>query len=279
MNALDQIQDWPVPRAAAAVVTADGVQATVGDVGQPFALASLSKPFAAVAALVAVEEGALELDDPVTDPELAAALPGATLAHLLAHASGIAPDRRQRAATPGHGRIYSNTGIEVAAEMVQRATSIRFPDYLRQAVLEPLGMRTATLPGSAAKDVQASVDDVVRLVGAILRGGAGLLHPSTVAQATTVQFPGLRGVLPGYGMQLHNDWGLGFEIRGHKQPHWTSDRNSAATFGHFGQRGTFFWIDPAVNLGLIALTDGGFGEWAIHAWPALSDAVLAEFGG
>lgn len=279
MTSLDQVTDWPVPNAAAAVVGVDGIRASVGDLDEPFAIASLSKPLASLATLVAVEEGALELDEPPGDPLLVRELPGATLRHLLAHASGIAPDRRQRFATPGTRRIYSNAGIEVAAEMVEQATGIGFADYLQQAVFAPLGMSGASLPGSAAKDVRAGVADLARMVAAVLSGGAGLLHPSTLAEATSVQFPGLRGVLPGYGMQPHNDWGLGFEIRADKSPHWTSAANSPSTYGHFGQRGTLFWVDPVARLGLVALTDGGFGEWAVHAWPALSDAVLAEYGG
>ena len=88
---------------------------------------------------------------------------------------------------------------------------------------------------------------------------------------------GYGGVLPGFGGQAHNDWGLGFEIRADKSPHWTGSANSPATFGHFGQSGTMFWIDPAVGLGLVALTDHDFGPWAAQAWPALSDAVLAAY--
>lgn len=98
------------------------------------------------------------------------------------------------------------------------------------------------------------------------------------ADAVTVQFPGLAGVLPGYGSQRPNDWGLGFEIRDGKSPHWTGSLNSAATFGHFGQSGTFLWVDPVADLALVALTDRDFGEWAHPLWPALSDGVLREFG-
>ena len=88
-------------------------------------------------------------------------------------------------------------------------------------------------------------------------------------------FPGLDGVLPGFGRQDPNDWGLGFEIRGTKSPHWTATANGAATFGHFGQSGTFLWIDPERDAGLVCLTDLDFGPWAKEAWPVLGDAVLA----
>ncbi len=97
------------------------------------------------------------------------------------------------------------------------------------------------------------------------------------ADASEVQYPGLRGVLPGFGAQDPNDWGLGFEIRGTKSPHWTGTHNSPRTFGHFGQSGTMLWVDPDAQLGLVALTDRNFGPWAAEAWPVLADAVLAEY--
>src|SRR5206468_3839154 len=79
-----------------------------------------------------------------------------------------------------------------------------------------------------------------------------LVALETLAEATEVQFPGLVGVLPDIGRMDPNDWGLGFELRDAKQPHWTGSRNSPRTFGHFGGSGTFFWVDPepGVALGL-----------------------------
>ena len=73
-----------------------------------------------------------------------------------------------------------------------------------------------------------------------------------------------------------NDWGLTFELRDAKSPHWTGLHNSEWTFGHFGASGTFLWVDPAAGLGCGVLTDRQFGDWAKEAWPALSEAVLAE---
>ncbi|HSP19231.1 MAG TPA: serine hydrolase, partial [Myxococcaceae bacterium] len=105
-----------------------------------------------------------------------------------------------------------------------------------------------------------------------------ILPAALVAEASAVAFPGLRGVLPGFGLQDPCDWGLGFEIRGAKRPHWTGSRNSPATFGHFGRSGTFLWVDPVADLALACLTDRPFGAWAGEAWPALSDAVLEAAG-
>jgi CubicO group peptidase (beta-lactamase class C family) len=242
----------------------------------------VTKPLAALAALVAVEEGAIELDRPVVDyaavlgDELGAELPTMTLRHLLSHAAGLAPDRLRRAAAVGARRIYSNVGYDLVGELVTGATGIAFGDYLAEAVFAPLRMSTAALAGSPASEGTASVTDLQALLGELLTP-SGLLHPDTLADARSVQFPGLLGVLPGYGGQRPNDWGLGFEIRGAKDPHWTSPRNSPATYGHFGRSGTMFWIDPQARLALVALADRGFGPWAIKAWPELSEQVLTSF--
>ncbi|HST65026.1 MAG TPA: serine hydrolase, partial [Mycobacteriales bacterium] len=84
--------------------------------------------------------------------------------------------------------------------------------------------------------------------------------------------------VPGFGRQPANDWGLGFEIRDSKSPHWTGAGNHPATFGHFGRAGTFVWVDPVARLSLIVLTDTEFEQWAKDAWPPLADAVLAAHG-
>ncbi|MCA1572199.1 MAG: beta-lactamase family protein, partial [Chloroflexi bacterium] len=103
-----------------------------------------------------------------------------------------------------------------------------------------------------------------------------LVARETLAEATEVAFPGLRGVLPGYGRQDPNDWGLGFELRGLKSPHWTGLHSSPGTFGHFGQSGTFLWVDPGAGAACVVLTDRDFGDWAVQAWPPFTDGVLAE---
>ncbi|MGI5337845.1 serine hydrolase domain-containing protein [Streptomyces sp. CA-181903] len=271
LQSLRKIENWPVPTAAAAVVRADGtVAGTHGPTAHRFALASVTKPLAAYAALIAVEEGAIELDEP-------AGPAGSTVRHLLAHTSGLAFDEHRPAAEPGTRRLYSNAGFEVLGDHIAKATDIPFAEYLRQAVLEPLGMTATDLPGSPAKDGVSTVDDLCRFAAELQ--APRLLSRETLAEATTVVFPGVTGVLPGYGHQRPNDWGLGFELRDGKSPHWTGSLNSPRTYGHFGQSGTFLWIDPEAGAACVALTDRDFGAWAVKVWPALSDAVLAELGG
>jgi CubicO group peptidase (beta-lactamase class C family) len=268
MESLRMIEKWPVPNAAAAVVRADAtVAGALGPTGDRFPLASVTKPLAAYAVLVAYEEGAIELDEPA-GPE------GSTVRHLLAHTSGLAFDEYRSMAAPGTRRIYSNTGFEVLGDHVAKATDIPFGEYLRQAVLEPLGMTSTDLSGSPAKDGISSVDDLIRFATELQ--APRLLDPRTVAEATTVVHPGLSGVLPGYGNQKPNDWGLGFEIRDSKSPHWTGSWSSPRAYGHFGQSGTFLWVDPDAGVSCVVLTDRAFGPWATDAWPPFTDAVLSE---
>ena len=270
-GALDLIADWPVPAASAAVVGPSGILAGRGDLARSYRLASVTKPLAARAAQVAVEEGVVDLDTP-------AGPPGATIRHLLAHASGLAMNTAEEAARPGTRRVYSNYGFAVLAEAVERYSGIEFGRYLTEAVFEPLGMTGSRLDGGAAVAGYGGVSTVADL--AVF--AVDLLRPRTVsaqmhAEAMSVQFPGLSGVLPGFGVQRPNDWGLGFEIRATKSPHWTAAANSPATFGHFGQTGTFIWVDPVCDLALVVLTDRDFDEWAKPLWPALSGEVLREF--
>ena len=271
MAALDAVADWPVPAAAAAVIGPDGVLAAHGDITQVFVLASVTKPLVARAVHIAIEEGVVDLDTP-------AGPPGATVRHLLAHTAGLAMHTDRVLAKPGTRRMYSNYGFAVLAETVERESGIEFGRYLTEAVCEPLAMVTTRLDGGAAAagfGATSTVADLAAFAGDLLR-------PATVSaqlhdQATTVQFPGLDGVLPGYGVQRPNDWGLGFEIRDSKSPHWTGRRNSVRTYGHFGQAGGFIWADPDAELAMVALTDRDFGEWALDLWPAISDAVIVEY--
>jgi CubicO group peptidase (beta-lactamase class C family) len=271
MAALDLIADWPVPAAAAAVVGRSGVLASRGDTSRSFRLASVSKPLVARAVQVAVEEGVVDLDTAAGPPE-------STVRHLLAHASGLAMNSAEVLARPGARRVYSNYGFGVLAETVQSQSGIEFGRYLAEAVFEPLGMTASRLDGGAATagfGAESSVADLAAFAGDLLRPRT--VSPQMHAEATSVQFPGLTGVLPGFGPQRPNDWGLGFEIRDGKSPHWTGTANSPGTYGHFGQSGTFLWVDPDRDLALVVLTDRDFDEWAKPLWPALSDRVLAEF--
>jgi CubicO group peptidase (beta-lactamase class C family) len=269
MSALAAVESWPVSTAAAAVVDPGGVRDAVGPTDWQTRIASVTKPLVAYACLVAAEEETLALDEP-------AGPPGATVRHLLAHASGLPFEGDSPIAAPGTRRIYSNTGFDALGEHLARAAGMSAGTYLGEAVVGPLGLTATELRGSVAKDAVATVDDLARFAAELL--SPTLIAPATLDEATTEQFPGLAGVVPGLGSFDPNPWGLGVELKGTKSPHWTAPGGSPRTFGHFGGAGTFLWVDPDARVACVVLTDRAFGDWAPPRWSELSAAVLAEHG-
>ena len=270
MEALRQIDAWDVPFAAAGVTRGDALVATHGDADRSVRLASVSKPIAglvtALATLVAAEEGVVDLDEP-------AGPPGATVRHLLAHASGLPFEGESPIAPPGRRRIYSNEGYRVLGEHVAGRAEMPFADYVRAAVVEPLGLRLDPT-GHPGAGMHGSLADVLALGRELL--SPRLVAPETHEEMTSVQFPDLDGVLPDFGRFTPLDWGLGVELKGTKAGHWSGTLTSPRTYGHFGGSGTFLWVDPHRGVACAALTTRPFGDWAKEAWPPLSDAVLRE---
>jgi CubicO group peptidase (beta-lactamase class C family) len=276
--ALELTQQWPVDNVSAVVVVprdaADPQVHTVGDGDRPYRIASIGKTVVGWVAMVAVEEGIVSLDDPLGQP-------GCTLRHLLSHAGGYAFDGPDPIARPGTRRIYSNTGIEMVADEIARAAAMPFVQYLQDAVLDPLSMSSTELRGSPAYAMWSTARDLTAFVVELL--SPTLITRESADCATTPAFADLAGIIPGLGRYSPCPWGLTFEVRGDKTPHWTGTRNSHETFGHFGGAGTFLWVDRGPvggrPVGCAALTDRPFDEWAAEAltlWPRFSDAVIAE---
>ncbi|MGI9657736.1 MAG: serine hydrolase domain-containing protein [Gaiellaceae bacterium] len=272
MDALRLIDTWDVDAAAAALLRDDGSVSTHGDTSRPFRWASVTKLVTALATLVALEEGTLELDTP-------AGPPGSTVRHLLAHASGMSFEGEGLMGLPGERRVYSNPGFNALGAALASAAGMPFHEYVQAAVFAPLSMGDSSLRldekyGVPAAGGSGPLGDVVALARELMQ--PTLIAEETLAEAATVTFPGLDGVIPGFGRQTPCDWGLGFEIRSNKSPHWTGADNSPRTYGHFGGSGTFLWVDPEAACALVCLTNRTFDDWAKEAWPPFADAVLAE---
>ena len=272
LPALPALADFPFPTAL--VVTGapapdDGVLYESGDVDEIFPFASVTKPIVAWSALVAVDRGLLDLDAPAGAP----APDGATIGHLLSHSSGIAADSDERLATPGTRRIYSNRGIEILGQRLQEATGTPLETWVESTVLEPLGMASVLIPGSPAHSGEGSARDLSLFAREL--ASPRLVSPALAERACAPVLPELDGVLPGYGRQVPNPFGLGVEVRGAKSPHWTGKGNSPQTFGHFGQSGSFMWVDPVAERQAVFLGAEPFGQVHRKTWPALGDQILA----
>jgi CubicO group peptidase (beta-lactamase class C family) len=274
--------DWPVGRAGAAVVSPSGVEtAFQGGVsgGDQFEVASVTKLMTSLAALAAVESGRIDLDQPVPQARDAGAAEAVTLRHLLAHAGGFSFEPPGRPRPPEQRRIYSNVGFRLLADAVADAAGTTFASWLSTSVLDPLEMSETRLvhrrgiDGDPAAGAASTLDDLARLARCLLDRGAPVVGPELFAEAVSVQFPGLAGLVPGVGRFDPCDWGLGFELHDGKRPHWMGDRRSPSAFGHFGASGCFLWVDPDAGLAAAAVSDREFADdkWGMATWPAWSD--------
>lgn len=271
MSILTQIEQWPADNAVSVVVDGNGTAVGQhGDTSRVYSLASVTKLLSAYAFLVALEEEAISLEDPA-GPE------GSTVHHLLSHTAGYDFDSETIRFQVGTKRGYSNTGFEKLAEHLEQQTGISLAQYAQEAVFTPLGMHNTVIAGSCAKDGRSTAADLAKFAAELLN--PTILARETLADATRVHFENLVGILPGYGRQNPNDWGLGFEIRSTKSPHWAGENHPASTFGHFGQSGTFLWVDPEHRLACVTLTDKNFGQWAVEAWAPFNEQVLSAYSG
>lgn len=261
------VAGWPGDHTLA-IADSERVLGVGGELDRVQRIASITKLFTAYAALIAYEEGTVSLDDPA-GPQ------GSTVRHLLAHASGLPFEGPNPVAGVGERRIYSNTGIDVLADHIAASAGMPFGDYLGLGVLAPLGLGHIDPQVSPAHGLRMSVPDLIRFGRELL--APTLIHPDTLAMATTPVFADLRGVLPGFGAIGENPWGLGFEIRGAKDPHWTASEHSPRTFGHFGGAGSFLWIDPQRRLIGATIGTVDFGDWAVNAWPAANSELLRRY--
>lgn len=269
MHSLRAIDRWEVRSGAVAVTGPDGLIDRHGSFYAVERWASVTKLFTAYTVLIACERGLTDLDE-------RAGPPGSTVRHLLAHASGLPFEGQSPVAPPNRRRIYSNAGFDLLGAHVSHRAGIPFPDFMRNNLLQPLGIE-AELRARPSEGLFGSVIGVARLA-------RELMAPTLISQvmmdlARTAAFPNLAGTLPGVGRFDPNPWGLGFEIKNGKVPHWTGSSNSEETFGHFGGTGTFLWVDPKARIALSCMTGREFGPWALELWPALSDQVLAEASG
>jgi CubicO group peptidase (beta-lactamase class C family) len=320
------VAEGDAPAVAAAVVGREGVrESRVAGAAGPdslFALASLTKPLVAVAVLVAAEEGSIDLDAPVAGHLAQYRAPDRrtiTPRHLLSHASGLpevgpagvpAVDV-EPVRPPATRRVYSNEGYAVLGALLSAATGMRHADYLRAAVLEPLGMdaflglpeteagraldvrepglwrpglplfnsREWRARGTAAGGAFATCAAYARFVQFLLERGAPLLAPETFAELAEVQYPGLAGGVESFRTWDVADWGLGCDIRDAKDGHWTGGRTSPSTLSHFGASGTLMWADPEAGVGVVCLANRStYSGWMMRPgrWPALCDRVIAE---
>lgn len=257
-------QGYQLPpfQTSGAVFTADDVIMSTGDTHAQFELASVTKLLTTWAVLRACDAGVISLED--TFPE------GFTLRHLLSHASGLPREKGGKLLEAEKKRLYSNWGLERAAEHVELAVHVPFTHWVNEEVFQPLGMSRTDLYGSPAYGSRSTISDLVTFAREVLN--PRLLSRNLADQARTVQFPELTGRVPGYASFSPNYWGLGLEIHGQKI-HWLSEWQSPETVGHFGVAGSYLWVDPVRQAGAVFLGAEPFSSWHQENWVKLNAAI------
>ncbi|MEN9939068.1 MAG: hypothetical protein RLZZ387_5647 [Chloroflexota bacterium] len=212
---------------------------------------------------------------------------------------------------------YSNVGYGLLGLIVEAASGQPFATFMRERLFRPAAMESAYLappdeiaarivhvagtqePGSAyerfnspharrqthpAGHVIGSALDVAQFFQLFLSGGrAGAVQvasPATARLMTTSETDGLRGGIEGFMTWDDCAWGLGFDLRGVKRPHFSGEYSSPETFGHTGVAGTFAWADPASDLVCVMLANRMlYNRWNSSRWSRFSTAVAGAVVG
>lgn len=214
---------------------------------------------------------------------------------------------------PGSKVEYSNVGYGLLGLIIEEVGKKPFATFMREHVFAPVGLRDTWLappddlfprivhvnrtldPGSPterfnsvyarrqthpAGSVLATARDVARFFQVFLNGGAidgqQVISPVAARLMITNQTSGLRGGIEGFMTWDDCAWGLGFDLRGAKRPHFSGEFTSPDTFGHTGVSGVFAWADPALDLVCVMLANRTlFDLWNVSRWSRFSTVVVA----
>lgn len=213
---------------------------------------------------------------------------------------------------PGDVLRYSNAGYGVLGRLVERVAGRSVWDIAADRIFTPLGMSgTTAFPGAdllprlahLADATHAGTDletynspywrglgvpwaglygtprDLLAFAGAFLPGGPRLLSGATTDAMTTDQTGGVPGGVESARVTWPvGRWGLGWEVKGEKQRHWTGELTSPSTVCHFGQAGTLLWADPEREVALAVFSNRSVSHmWTfiLSRWARLSNAVVA----
>ena len=172
-----------------------------------FMIGSVTKQFTAIATLILVEEGLVDLDEKVRTylPDLTPGYDAVTVRHLLTHTSGIKSDFKKRSTppffnesminedlyaalaetdlefTPGEAMRYSNTGFSLLYMIIESVSEESYSDFLNTRIFEPLEMTKTVSRDKQNSEIEGLATGYVlpkkkfKPVGAVLRLGGGSL--------------------------------------------------------------------------------------------------------
>jgi CubicO group peptidase (beta-lactamase class C family) len=221
---------------------------------------------------------------------------------------------------PGAQLRYSNAGYAVLARLAEHLGRDDFWHMTRDRILDPLGLDDI-IARPSGRDLECTVHladtanpgtpyeaynsaywrdlaipwgglfgtprAAVQFAAAFLPGSTitkqNPLSTQAIEAMTSDQVEGVPGgVESGKVWWNHAYWGLGWEVKGTKERHWTGTRTSAETYCHFGQAGTLLWADPTREIALAVFTTRTVTRmWGfiLPRWIRLSDALVEATGG
>lgn len=252
-----------------------------------FRLASVSKPFTAIATMQLVEKGDLNLSDSILKyiPELSPTWSNITIEHLLTHRSGIydiindgwnptllngltneslIPYLRQNPAlefAPGTKGEYSNTGFMLLAIIIERRTGLSFPKYMALNIFGPANMHDSYIvdenqPIKAGDAINYALSNAYYGINTFLKGSMAQVSSAedffnffiALQKGALVSPETLANMTRSHSKIVNSyDCGYGFFINGN-------------TFGHSGEWDGFeteLMINYSTNMQVVVLTNSG----------------------
>jgi D-alanyl-D-alanine carboxypeptidase len=223
--------------------------------GSELVIGSVTKTFVAAGILQLVEEGRVELDDPVRDhlPHLGDLSREITLAELLDHTSGLADlfndttrtgleEHPEHAWTadeilgalhapwyaPGEGWAYANTNYYLLGMVIERITGRSLADELDRRFLTPLGLEaTHLLDGTVGGPLEPAWTTIFWASGAMTSSAADLARWGDALYGGTVLDASTRRAM----LRLNShDYGLGVQL---------VEVDGESGFGHTGLLNTY----------------------------------------
>ena len=197
--------------------------------------------------------------------------------------------------------VYSDLSFYLYPQLVQQLTGVPFETYLKDSLYRPIGANTLTynprrfyplsrivpteydslfrktliwgrvhdeggamLGGvSGHAGLFGTANDLMKLTQLYLQhgsfGGQQLIGSETITEFTRYQFP-----------ELGNRRGLGFEKAAYKYNGNAPRLASPSSYGHSGYTGTFTWIDPAVGLNYVFLSN--------RVYPTRNNNKISDLG-
>lgn len=263
------------------VIDAIGDEHIYGDKDSPYELASVTKLLTAITICDVVASGFVNLTDQILDPSLKYS--DVTLYDLLSHTSGLSFDGKDKQAAPRTKRIYSNYGVELAAGFITMRLQNEFgpltvqnlfDDGLGVLLREERGSKI-DFYGSPAHGAHANLIALTKLVREMRQ--PTFIDEEMHSQMRSIFMQNLKGVIPGWGSFKDCAFGIGYEIKSNKSPHWMGSISSDKSFGHFGQSGVFVMHDPVNNISIVALGDKPFDKSLKKLWPGYVDNIFKSF--